>query len=149
MSVRTSAGTKLYVSENLPAGQNLAAYEAVAGFLEVGEITDLGEYGAEYSLVTHTSLGQRRVGKFKGSFNNGYLQLQLGRDMANTGQAKLFQALHDDDSYTFKVQLQDGTLNFFTGKVMSFKTAVGSVDQITGATCTVEIDSDVFEKAPT
>jgi hypothetical protein len=149
MAVMTSAGSKLHIATGTPATYNQAGFENVAlTYVEVGEIVDLGEFGAEYNLVTHTALGQRQQKKFKGSFNNGALQLQMARDTSNTGQTALRTALNDDASFSFKVTLQDNTKIYFTGKVMSYKTSVGSVDQITGATTTIEIDSVIVEVAP-
>jgi hypothetical protein len=146
MAVMTSAGSKLYIATGVPTTYDQAGFEAVGlTYVEVGEITDLGEFGTEYSVVNHTALGQRQVKKFKGSYNNGSLQLQMGRDTDNTGQTALINALDSDASFSFKVTLQDGTKNYFTGKVMSYKTSVGSVDQITGATTTIEVDSDIVE----
>jgi len=144
MAVMTSAGSTISIGAALPATYDEAGYAAVT-WTVVGEVTDLGEFGTEYNLVSHTSLGQRQTKKFKGSFNNGSLQLQMGRDTSNTGQTALRTALASDSSYAFKVTLQDGTEIYFTAKVMSYKTAVGSVDQITGATTTLEVDSDILE----
>lgn len=146
MAVQTSAGSTLSISSSLPATYNEAGFEALT-YTVVGEITDLGEFGKEYVLVTHVALGNRKTRKFKGSYNNGSLQLQLGRDTSDAGQAALIAAQHEDDSYSFRVVLQDGASSYFTGKVMSYKTQVGSVDQVTAATCTVELDDDVVEVA--
>jgi hypothetical protein len=86
------------------------------------------------------------VKKLKGSYNNGAIQLQMARDQAvANNQDKLKTALASDASYAFRVTLQDGTKLYFTGKVMSYKTGVGSVDQMTAATCAVEIDGDIVE----
>lgn len=144
MAVMTSAGSTIEIGAALPTTYDQAGYEAVVWTM-IGEVTDLGEFGTEYNLVSHTSLGQRQTKKFKGSYNNGSLQLQMGRDTDNAGQAALQAALDSDASYPFSVTLQDGTKIYFTGKVMSYRTAVGSVDQITGATTTIEIDSDILE----
>lgn len=146
MAVMTSAGSTLSIGAALPATYDATGYGAVV-WTVVGEITDLGEFGKEYNLVTHTALGQRQNKKFKGSFNNGSLQLQLARDTADAGQIAMRDALDSDASFPFKVTLQDLSKAYFTGKVMSYKTSVGSVDQITGASCTVEIDSEIVEVA--
>ena len=145
MAVQTSAGSTLKISSNLPGTYNAAGFNAVTGLVLVGEITDLGEFGKEYSSVDHVALGNRQKRKFKGSYDNGSLQLQMGRDVADTGQLALKSALNSDASYTFCVTYQDGTKNFFTGKVMSYKNSIGSVDQITGASTMIGIDSDIVE----
>jgi hypothetical protein len=144
MAIMTSAGSTLGISASLPATEDATGYNALT-YTSVGEITDLGEFGTEYSTVNFTALGNRRVRKFKGSYNNGALQLQLGRDTADAGQTLLRTALASDNDYSFKVTLQNGTKLYFKGKVMSYKTQVGSVDQITAASTTVEVVSDVVE----
>ena len=147
MAVQTSAGTTLKIATALPASQTLAAYQAVTGSVLVGEITDLGEFGKEFNTVDHVALGNRQKRKFKGSFDNGSLNLQMGRDLSDVGQVALKAALLSDNSYTFTVTFQDLSKNYFTGKIMSYKTSVGSVDQITGANTMIAIDSEIFESA--
>lgn len=144
MAVMTSAGSTLAISTSLPATIDQAGFAALT-YTAIGEIVDLGEFGKEFNLVTHTALGQRQTKKFKGSFNNGALQLQMGRDTTDAGQTALRTALASDNSYSFRVVLQNGTTLYFTAKVMSYRTVVGSVDQITGATTAVEIDSEIVE----
>lgn len=143
MTVMTSAGSTLSIGA-APATIDAAGFGAVS-YTAVGEITDMGEFGKEYNLVTHNPIGNRQTKKFKSSFNNGSMQLQMGRDTSDAGQTALIAALESDNSYSIKVVLQDGTILYFTAKVMSYRTAIGSVDQITGATTTLEIDSAVIE----
>jgi hypothetical protein len=148
MAIQTSAGTTLKMATALPtAPYTLTTFQAVTPLIAVGEITDLGEFGKEYNTVDHVALGNRQKRKFKGSFDNGSLNLQMGRDLTDVGQVALRAALLSDNSYTFCVTFQDLSKNFFTGKVMSYKTSVGSVDQITGANTVIAIDSEIFESA--
>lgn len=145
-NVFTSAGTTLGISAVLPATYTSTAF-ALLTFTDVGEITDIGEFGREYALATHNPLGDRRTVKRKGSYNDGALTMSLGRVPSDAGQALLLTARDDDDSYAFVVTLQDGTKQYFSGQVMSYTTSVGSVDQITGASVMVEIDNDIIEVA--
>lgn len=140
MTVRTSAGTTLAVTASAPATYNEAGYAALA-FTDVGEVTDLGEFGREYNLVTHNPLGTRGTRKFKGSFNEGSITLQLGLDNSDAGQTIMKAASKSDADYFFRVTLQNGEIYYFPAKVMSWKVGVGGVDQITSATATLEISS--------
>ncbi len=144
MSVFTSAGTTLEVSASLPASYDSTGFAALT-FTEVGEITDMGEYGRQYNLVTHNPLNNRKTVKRKGSYNDGSLALQLARVLADAGQIILVNAVDSDTSISCKVTLQDGTIQYFTAQVMSYTTGVGSVDQITNAACTLEIDDSIVE----
>lgn len=147
--VFTSAGTTIKVDSALPATNDEAGFGALTGFKLIGEVTDLGEFGREYNLVTHNPLGDRRTVKRKGSYNDGSVTMSLGRVPADTGQAVLVTAVDDDASYSFEVTLQDGTIFYFTGQVMSYTANVGSVDQITSGSVTIEIDNDIIEVAAT
>lgn len=147
--VFTSAGTTIKVDSALPATNDEAGFGALTGFKLIGEVTDLGEFGREYNLVTHNPLGDRRTVKRKGSYNDGSVTMALGRVPADTGQAVLVTAVDDDASYSFEVTLQDGTIFYFTGQVMSYTANVGSVDQITSGSVTIEIDNDIVEVAAT
>lgn len=138
MTVRTSAGTTLKVSATAPATFDAAGYGALT-YTAVGEITDLGEFGREFALVTHNPVATRGTQKFKGSFNEGTMNLTLGLDTDDAGQILMKAASLADTSYSFEVTTQNGDTYFFQAMVMSFKVGVGSVDSITTATCTLEI----------
>jgi hypothetical protein len=105
----------------------------------IGEITDGGEHGREYALVTHMPIASRGVQKFKGSFNEGSKTLQLGLDNDDAGQVIALAALASDNDYSFRVVYQGGDVDYFQAKVMSFKKAATSVDSIRSASMTLEL----------
>jgi len=146
MTVRTSAGTTLKVTSSAPATFNTSGYNTLFTAspvpATVGEITDLGEFGREFALVTHNPVGTRGTQKFKGSFNEGTMTLSLGLDTDDAGQIIMKAASLSDADYSFMVTTQNGDRYFFQAKVMSFKVAVGSVDSITTATCSLEISTN-------
>lgn len=144
MAVMTSAGTTLALSAVLPATEDSSGYNALT-WTVVGEITDLGELGKEYNLVTHMPLGNRRVQKLKGSYNSGTMAVQLGRDFTDAGQIAFNTARDSDLDYAFRITLQNGKKMYYKGKVMSFKTNIGNVDQVTGASASLEVTSDIIE----
>jgi len=143
MTVFTSAGTTLTVSASAPATFDGAGYAAVfaasPGPAVVGEITDLGEFGREFALVTHMPVGSRGTQKFKGSFNEGTMALSLGLDTDDAGQIIMKTASLSDNNFSFMVTTQNGDKYFFAAKVMSFKVNVAGVDSITTATTTLEL----------
>ncbi len=141
--VQTSAGATLRITASQPSAYTEAAYETLFDASPVpalvGEITDLGEFGREYALVTHNPVGDRGTQKFKGSFNEGTMNLQLGLDNSDVGQLLMQTASLSDADYSFAVELQDGQRYFFQAKVMSWKVGIGSVDSITAATAVLEL----------
>lgn len=143
MTVRTSAGTTLKVTASAPATFDSSGYNTLFTAspvpATVGEVTDLGEFGREYALVTHNPVGSRGTQKFKGSFNEGAMTLSLGLDTDDAGQIVMKAASLSDADYSFMVTTQNGDRYFFRAKVMSWKVGVGSVDSITTATCSLEL----------
>lgn len=143
MTVYTSAGTTLTISADAPATFDASGYQAVftasPGPAVVGEITDLGEFGREYALVTHMPVGSRGTQKFKGSFNAGTMSLTLGLDTDDAGQVLMKTAMLADDDYSFMVTTQNGDKYYFQAKVMSWRVSVSGVDSITTATANLEI----------
>lgn len=138
MTVFTSAGTTLGVSASAPSTFDVAGYEALS-FTAVGEITDLGEFGREYALVTHNPVGDRGTVKKKGSFNEGSMAMTIGLDTDDAGQILLKAASSSDSDYSFAVTTQNGDEYYFQAQVMTFKVGVGGVDQITTAQVTLEL----------
>lgn len=138
MGVKTSAGSTFKISAAAPATFDSTGYAALT-FTTVGEITDLGEFGREYALVTHQPVGSRGTQKHKGSFNEGTITLQLGLDTDDAGQVLCKSASLSDSDYSIVVTTQNGDKYYAQAKVMSFKVGVGGVDSITTATCTLEL----------
>ena len=143
MTVQTAAGATLHVSASTPVTFNVAGYDDIFGSTGnptlVGEITDFGEFGRQYNLVTHNPVSTRGTRKFKGSYNEGTMDLQIGVDNDDAGQVIMKAAALSDDDYSFCVTLQNGDRFFFQAKVMSWRMAVGSVDSIVSATCSLEL----------
>jgi len=143
----TSAGTTIGIVSGDPASYDATGFEALT-FDLIGEVTDLGEFGREYSLVTHNPLGDRQTVKRKGSYNDGSISMTVARTPDDAGQTTLQAALDSDDNYSFNVTLQDGTELYFSAQVMSYTANVGTVDQITTASVTIEITDEIIEVAP-
>lgn len=144
MTVMTTAGSQFKLSAAAPATYDATGYNALTYTL-VGEVTDMGEVGREYNVVNHNPISNRLTQKIKGSYNAGSITLQFGRDFSDAGQTLLFTASRSDSPYTFVIILQNGKKLYFTGLVTSFKNSVGSVDQITAASCVIELQTDVVE----
>ena len=136
----TTAGTVFAVSVGVPATYDATGFAAKT-YTAVGDVSEMGEYGAEYALVTFTPLATRVVQKYKGSVNYGALAIQMALYRSDAGQTILDAASVSDSSYSFKITHQDGSDDYFTGKVMSFKTNVGAADNIKMASVAIEVDS--------
>ena len=138
MAAFTSAGTTLRITASQPATYDATGYNALSTTL-VGEVTDLGEFGREYALVTHSPVGNRATQKFKGSFNTGTMNVSLALDTDDAGQVICKAASLSDSNYSILVTTQNADKYYFQAKVMSWKVGVGGVDQITTATMALEL----------
>lgn len=146
MTVNTTAGSTLRVTASAPATFDSAGYTTLFSTSPapalVGEITDFGEFGREYNLVNHNPVASRGTQKFKGSFNEGQMNLTLGLDTDDAGQILMKTAADSDSDYYFEVSTQNGDKYFFAAKVMKFKVNLGNVDQITQASTTLELTTN-------
>ncbi|QPI08273.1 hypothetical protein IM687_13820 [Stutzerimonas stutzeri] len=145
MPVNTAAGARLSIGTKTPATD--ATSYAADTYVEVGEIENLGEFGDQVSAATFTALADRRVRKFKGTYDAGDMTLTLGFDSGDDGQNALNAALKDagSDDYNFKVELEDGDVFYFGGKVMSRRIATGAAADIVKANVSIAINTAVIE----
>lgn len=140
MTVYTTAGTTIALSASAPATHDAAGFAALS-YTTLGEVTNLGEFGREYVLVTHNPIGTRATQKLKGSYNEGQMALEVGLDTDDAGQDLAYTASGSDSNYSFKVTAQGGDVYYFLAKVMMFKRNFGTVDQVTSASIMLEITS--------
>ena len=70
------------------------------------------------------------------------MTIQMGLDTDDTGQILLKSASISYADHSFLVTTQNGDKYYFQAQVMSFKVNVGSVDQITTATVTLELTTN-------
>jgi hypothetical protein len=138
MSSRTSAGSTFKVSATKPASFDATGYAALA-FTEIGEVTDFGEFGRVYALVTHNPVANRSTVKKKGSYNEGQITLQMALDTDDAGQILMKAAVASDNDYYCQLTTQNGDKYYFPAQVMSFKVSVGTVDKITSASTMLEL----------
>lgn len=140
MGVQTVAGSKIGISKPLPATFNKAGYAALT-FADIGEITNGGSHGRTYAAVNHSPIGSRGTQKFKGSFNEGQKTIQLAVDAEDPGQVVVKEALDDDADYAFSVTYQDGSIDYFLAKVMSWSKSTESVDSMYSASISLELST--------
>jgi len=139
MSFDTAAGAILSMSAVLPATYDAAGYGALTK-VPIGEITNIGEFGKEFALVTHQPLASRGTKKAKGSFNNGTLSPTCALDNANAGQQAIDAAVESDDPVAVCITLDDGTEYWCAALVMAKKISVGGSDDVVSASISMEID---------
>lgn len=140
-NVRTSAGSTVDVSADLPASYIEADYELVTPWGYVGLISNVGEYGRTYQDVTFNPLDTRGTIHRKGTFDEGQLPLQCAYDPSDAGQTVLKAAALTDDLISIRITLQSGEIQYYTGQVFSATVAVNDANSITMGNYTIQLES--------
>ena len=147
MALTEGIGGFLSASAATPATFDATGYAALS-WTELGETSEIPEYGAAHSAATFTPLKSGIVNKFHGELNYGSVTLPMGYDSTDAGQVILLAALASKDEISFRETRSDGSIRYIMGKVMSFPRgqSVGSVNM---ASCNIEFTrADVEVAAP-
>jgi len=150
MAVTTSLGTTISVVAGAPATYDEAGFGALT-FVQAGEVTELGEFGGEAEVLTHTPIDTGIVNKFIGPIDYGALSLSMGRDLSDAGQALLkegFDGTEKGNTHSFEVEYFDGGIEYFTGIITSYTSNVGSASNVRNASCNVALNNKVVVVDP-
>ena len=147
-NINPGIGTKIAVLDDTPSTADAQGYEALTGWDEIGEVTEIGEFGAQHDVVTHTPLATGITAKYHGALNYGSISIQFARDATDDGQDEAEAALTSRARVSFRVTYGDGSIDYFQGKVMSFTRGV-SIGAVVSGTLQVEIETPIVTVAPT
>lgn len=136
-----SVGTKLSISAAKPLTHDATGFKALS-YTDVGFLTELGEHGPESSLQTINLMSANIARKRKSIRNYGGMPVTMALVPGDDGQILMRAAEADRDAYSVKLELPDGTSEFFRALVMSFKTNPGNSEATVMATSQLEIDSE-------
>lgn len=100
--VSTAAGALLYIGTTATNG-------VTDSYINVGEVTEIPEFGRVYNAVKYNPLASRGTQKFKGSYDDGSVAVSMGKDLTDAGQAAMVVARDSDFDYNFKVVDNDDT----------------------------------------
>jgi hypothetical protein len=156
----SAAGTVIAIAPKaaLPAtsAQTATGWGAVTGWLTVGEISSVGEYGAEAALVTHKNLAGT-VCKSKGSYNYGSVTVGMALVPEDTGQVLMRTAAGVAEKGTFPVRITFAdatatltvpTVEYFGAIFLSYKKSPGSdPDSIVMGSAQMELNTPVTSVA--
>jgi hypothetical protein len=150
--VVTASGTRVFIGSAVTSAvDTIAEFEGISGWVEVGLVESVGEYGDQSNAVNFEALGDGRVRHSKGARDAGTLAIVCGHDPTDSGQAALIAAEATNNNYAFKVILPDGpagysdTIQYFRGMVMGKRLNVGNNENIIRKNFSVTINSEIFE----
>ena len=137
----TLAGTIVSISDDIPATYDAAGFAAVGVvFTVVGEVSNLGDTGRTYEDVSYNTLGERGTVHLKGTYDEPETTFEMIADRADAGQVIVKAASESDENYSFKVEYQNGDVDYFQGKVFSFVTAGGEANTVRTVSANIRID---------
>jgi hypothetical protein len=142
--LKPGLGTTFSINSVVPSNELLATYEAMTGWVVVGEVTDIPTFGPAHDVVTHVPLATGITAKYHGALNNGSLTIPMALDYNDAGQLALKTAMTNRDRVTFRVSYGDGTNDYFQGKVMSF-TRGASIGSVVTAEAMIEVETNIVE----
>ena len=146
MGAQESIGTTLAVSAAAPATFDTAGFDALT-WTEVGEVTEIPEYGGQAATVEHTPLKTGITQKLHGAINNGTLNVPMALDKSDAGQIIVDAAFAGRTQISYRVTFPDGAIDYFQGKCMSPVKRGANVGNVLGGTAMIEIDTDIVIKA--
>lgn len=151
------AGAKIYIG-GTKATQSADFAEAdysTQVWVEVDGWEQVGPFGDSATLITTALINRDRDYKQKGTKNAGQMKNVFSFVNGDAGQAAL-KAARDDkiNNYAFKVVWDDmpsggsnGTTHFFVGLVTDYVHNGGSANTVRNINSTIEINSNIVEKA--
>lgn len=145
-------GTKFYVASATPASDNATGYAALT-WVEVGYISEVPEYGPEYSEVNFTPLATGIKAKYHGELDYGSISLPFALAESDAGQTALKAAMTNKARVSFKIEFPklattstSGPINYTQGKVFSFTRSASTGDVVSG-TLNIGFEKPVVEVA--
>jgi hypothetical protein len=129
-NARTYRGRIISISaETVDADQVEADFTALT-FTEVGGVGKVGAYGPDTNVVNYDTLADAVQSKAKGITNAGDPEVECARSDADAGQVAMRAAGQPTEygTYGFKVENQDGSIDYLCGLVMGPVNSGGGVE---------------------
>lgn len=152
MAISTTAKSRLYIGPAVTAAPADAAAYAALAWVEVDDISDLGEIAGEGTDITIKRISDGYARHLKGTVDNGSLEITCLRNLDDDGQAAMTAAAGTWNSYAFKVQLNDmpvggtaPTVFYFMGPILSAKTTLKTGDDAVTTVYKAAISGPILE----
>ena len=145
-----AVGTTLSVVLGKPTTYDL---EAATGFpsltyTKIGTLGQIGDVGGSHEQLTFTLLETGIIEKSMGPTDYGTLNLQYKRDPDDAGYLVLkagFDGVNRDAEHSYMITFPDASKMYFTGKVASAVTNIGSASNILLGTTDIAVTGKVIE----
>ena len=152
MAIGTSEGSSVFIGP-VTKVTTLAALKALTGWIEIGSVESIGEFGPQSQDVSFTPLKGPSVQHLKGAIDNGMLPVVYAADPLDAGQIALSAAAATKFEYAVKVVLADEaddsdtpTTFYGRGPVFGKRINVGGANDVRKRTSNIGLN--VFEEEP-
>ena len=142
-AAQTLVDSVISISAGLPATDDAAGYGALT-LTPIGQVTSWTPGGRTHTLTPSNPIGQRGTDFYKATYNNGTDSITVNRDDDDAGQILCLAAEASDAAYSFSVTYQDGTIDYFQGKVPSFITGAGDANALVTATLSIQRNTNTI-----
>lgn len=141
IEIQSMSGATISVAtvEGSPTTYDAAGFAAKT-YVQIGNVSNIGDIGLVYNELKFNDIGSRLTKKARGSLDAGTQTLEMAYTKTDAGQNRLRAAFNSDDSSCFKLVLQDGTIVYYTAKIMSAPFKLGSIDTIVMTTSNLGLD---------
>lgn len=149
-SISSAGGSKFYISSAVAADSIDTDTEfAALTWVEVGEVSSVGEIGDVANLIEASSLADNRVRRLPGRQDAGQLPVTVNFKASDTGQIACRTAADNPSfQYGFKLELNDkpdasdtNSTVYFLGKVTSARLTGIQVDGVVQQVFNIPVNS--------
>jgi hypothetical protein len=151
VSINVTAKSKVYIGAAFNGVPTMTDYTSQT-WTEIGEIENLGTWGAKGKEVTAVVLNDGYTRRLKGSIDSGNVTLVVLRDPTDPGQNAAHAAAALWDTFLFKVELNDALVEgggnscfYFRASVMSAENKYDNADTIISTTFGLGITGKITE----
>lgn len=145
----TSTGCLISLVAESPATQDEAGYAALT-YVQIGETTNIPQFGPTVAVVESNPLETGITEKFKGFINNGSTSVDFDLDDEDPGQILVGEGVtgaSKDVRHSFKIEYSTGTIRYFQGKIFSNSETPGGANSMVTGTAQIEIETNILKVA--
>lgn len=133
-----SAGTRIYVSESLPASNTASAFSALA-WTKLTGVRVAGDVGNVWGLRDDAPIDSDYITKRKTLLTQSQLELQIITLVGDAGQGIIRDLSAVDANLSIKIERKDGGIRYFVGTVSTYRESQGgNGKQVFDATCAID-----------
>lgn len=139
-----SIASTIAIATGEPATVNAAGFAALT-YAEIGSVASIGPYGDTHADITPPpDLKTGRQLHFTGASDGGEVSVQVHtEDYSDAGQDAVRAANGARANYSIKVTDPDGNVDYFFGRVVSYRNLEKSSTSYEGCEFTIRVNSQV------